>query len=309
MRTLRAVKFQQMTHLFQKLREARFFPGRVVLLDDPRLCSLINGLKERGEGFAGFFLVNFYKFLKFLYSVLHRSLPAIIYYLLAERTSYSFFSSLCNWHRGNLAEIIKKRKPARLQQICYDISMIGSITGKVAFKSDKFLIIETAGVGYKVNVTPDLLSKAGSLGQELSLWIHTHVREDSLELYGFPEREELGFFEMLLGVSGIGPKSALALLGITTVETLRKAIGSGDTGYLTKVSGIGKKTAERIVIELRDKIDGAGSETLQGEMDALEALKSLGYSQSEARDALKRQPADLDTNTKVREALKVLGGK
>jgi Holliday junction DNA helicase RuvA len=122
--------------------------------------------------------------------------------------------------------------------------------------------------------------------------------------------KELEFFEMLIGVSGIGPKSALAILGIASIETLRKAIGTGDTTYLTKISGIGKKTAERIVIDLRDKFKGeekGGS--LREELDALEALKSLGYSQNEAREALKEVPSDFDTNGKIKEALKILGGK
>jgi Holliday junction DNA helicase RuvA len=193
---------------------------------------------------------------------------------------------------------------------CYNKFMIGSIKGKIILKTEKFLIIETTGVGYKVNVSPDTLSKAKKVGEEISLWIHTHVREDAIDLYGFPERTELEFFEMLLSVSGIGPRSALAVLGIAKIDTLRKAISTGDTAYLTKVSGIGRKTAERIVIELRDKMgeEKKGS-SLQGELDALEALKSLGYSQNEAREALKKVTPDTDTNKKIREALKILGGR
>jgi len=192
--------------------------------------------------------------------------------------------------------------------------MIGSIRGKINLKTDKFLIVETAGVGYKVNVSPNTLSKAQKQNEEIFLFIHTHVREDALDLYGFLDREELEFFEMLLNVSGIGPRSALAILGIASIETLRKAIGTGDTSYLTKISGIGKKTAERIVIELRDKIaekmkDEKGGSSLREELDALEALKSLGYSQSEARETLKKVSADTNTNAKIREALKILGGK
>ncbi len=188
--------------------------------------------------------------------------------------------------------------------------MIGSIKGKITLKTDKFLIVETGGVGYKISTSPDLLSKTEKTGGEIMLWIHTHVREDALDLYGFSERAELEFFEMLLNVSGIGPRSALAILGIASIETLRKAIGTGDTSYLTKISGIGRKTAEKIVIELRDKVgEEKGGSSLQGELDALEALKSLGYSQNEARDALKKVTPDTNTNTKIREALKILGGK
>ena len=187
--------------------------------------------------------------------------------------------------------------------------MIGSINGKIVLKEDKFLIVEAAGVGYKVWVSPDVLSKASKASGQIFLWAHTHVREDSFDLYGFLEREELEFFEMLINVSGIGPKGALTILSVATIETLRRAIGTGDIAYLTKISGIGKKTAEKIVIELRDKVGGEKEgTTLQGELDALEALKSLGYSQNEARDALKKVSAT-DTNTKIREALKILGGK
>ncbi|MFA6177726.1 MAG: Holliday junction branch migration protein RuvA [Candidatus Paceibacterota bacterium] len=188
--------------------------------------------------------------------------------------------------------------------------MIGSIKGKIILKTEKFLIVETGGVGYKISVSPDILSKTKKINEEISLWTHTQVREDALDLYGFLERPELEFFELLLNVSGIGPRSALAILGIASIETLRKAIGTGDTSYLTKISGIGKKTAERIVIELRDKMgtELEGS-SLREELDALEALKSLGYSQNEAREALKKVSPNVNTNTKIREALKILGGK
>jgi len=187
--------------------------------------------------------------------------------------------------------------------------MIGSVKGKITLRTEKFVIVEAGGVGYKLNVSPDAISKTKKSDTDVLFWTHTHVREDILDLYGFLNREDLEFFEMLIGVSGIGPKGALSILGIATLETLRKAISTGDTGYLTKVSGIGKKTAEKIVIELRDKIseDKSGT-TLQGELDALEALKSLGYSQNEAREALKKTTGE-NTNAKIKEALKILGGK
>lgn len=188
--------------------------------------------------------------------------------------------------------------------------MIGSIKGNITHKTDKFLIIETGGVGYKVAVSPDALSRTSQTSNEISLWIHTHVREDAIDLYGFLDYAELEFFEMLINVSGIGPRGALTILGVASIETLKRAIGTGDTSYLTKISGIGKKTAGKIVVELRDKMGDMQSDTsMQGELDALEALKSLGYSQNDARDALKKVSPDADINTKIREALKVLGGK
>jgi Holliday junction DNA helicase RuvA len=188
--------------------------------------------------------------------------------------------------------------------------MIGSIKGKVTLKTDKFILIETNGVGYKISISPDTLSKIENRHAEVFLFIHTHVREDAFDLYGFLEHKELEFFEMLINVSGIGPRSALTILGIASLETLRKAISTGDISYLTKISGIGKKTAEKIIIELRDKVgENTGGSSLQEELDALEALKSLGYSQNEAREALKKVSIELDTNKKIREALKILGGK
>jgi len=186
--------------------------------------------------------------------------------------------------------------------------MIGSIRGKITVKTEKFILVETGGVGYKVYVSPDTIAKAKN--SEVFLFIHTHVREDAMDLYGFLEQGELEFFEMLLNVSGIGPRSAVGILGIATIDTLRRAISTGDTSYLTKISGIGKKTAEKIIIELRDKMGEVGeSGSLQEELDALEALKSLGYSQNEAREALKKVSIDTNTNAKIKEALKILGGK
>ncbi len=187
--------------------------------------------------------------------------------------------------------------------------MIGSIKGKITLKRDKYVLVETGGIGYKVNVSSDTLSKL-KIGGEVYLFAHMHVREDIQDLYGFLDYKELEFFELLIGVSGIGPKGALVILSVAPVETLKKAIGTGDTSYLTKISGIGKKTAEKMVLELRDKIGKEISDgSLQEELDAMEALKSLGYSQMEAREALKKVPGELDTNKKIREALKILGGK
>ncbi len=187
--------------------------------------------------------------------------------------------------------------------------MIGSIKGKITLKTDKFVIVETGGVGYKVNLSLDAISKLKKQ-EETLFWIHTHVREDIFDLYGFLNREELDFFEMLISVSGIGPKGALGILGIASIDTLQRAIQTGDTAYMTKISGIGKKTAEKIILELKDKMgkEKVGS-SLQNELDALEALKSLGYSQGEAREALKNISPESDTNTKIKEALKTLSGK
>lgn len=192
--------------------------------------------------------------------------------------------------------------------------MISHLKGTVIFSGDRFVILDVAGVGYKIGVTPDTLRKSISeKGKEISLWIHLAVREDSMSMYGFFERQELELFEMLIGISGVGPKSAIGVLSVASVDALKSAIGSGDTSYLTKVSGIGKKNAEKIVLELRDKLGGPGGSgaTESGrkeEVDAIEALKSLGYSQREAREALKEVSDTVKgTSHRVKAALKNLG--
>ncbi|MDO8572759.1 MAG: Holliday junction branch migration protein RuvA [bacterium] len=192
--------------------------------------------------------------------------------------------------------------------------MISHLRGMVIFSSDKFVVLDVAGVGYKIGVTPDTLRRSSSeKGTEISLWIHLAVREDSMSMYGFLERQELELFEMLIGISGVGPKSAIGVLSVASVDALKSAIASGDTSYLTKVSGIGKKNAEKIVLELRDKLsgsdnNGAGHAGFKEELDVVEALKSLGYSQREAREALKDIPDTVKgTSHRVKAALKNLG--
>ncbi len=188
--------------------------------------------------------------------------------------------------------------------------MIGMITGDVAAIRSGYAIILAHGVGYKVSAVRSTIAGL-TLGSPATLWTHLIVREDVLDLYGFVSEEELRFFDMLLSVSGIGPKSALSILDIASMETLRSAITSGNAGYLTTVSGIGKKTAEKIVLELRDKVGTATTETtasLRGDTDALEALRALGYSATEARDALRAVPPSIEKSTaRLREALKIMG--
>ena len=190
--------------------------------------------------------------------------------------------------------------------------MIARIEGIIIHIDDKFLIVDVSGVGYKLYITTDNITSSG-LGDHASFWVHTAVRENSIDLYGFKNINEMSFFELLLDVSGIGPRSALSILTIAPIDTLKRAIAMGDTGYLNKVSGIGKKTAEKIIIELRDKLqiyknDDDTPGLLRDESDIIEALKSLGYSQNEARDALKKvTPDTIGMNARIKEALKILG--
>lgn len=186
--------------------------------------------------------------------------------------------------------------------------MIGHIEGTVLAKHDGSLIISVGGLGYKV-AAPKGFTLTLSIGASVALWTHLAVREDALDLYGFPTEDELRIFNLLHSVSGIGPKSALAIVDIASVETLRSAISEGNAGYLTKVSGIGKKTADKIILELHDKIGlpEAGG-TLKGDEEALEAMRALGYSPQEAREALKKVPRTItNANDRLREALKLMG--
>lgn len=188
----------------------------------------------------------------------------------------------------------------------YDTHMIGHLKGMVLAQDLKSVILDVSGVGYKVFTNTASLS--GTKSQTLELWTYLAVRENALDLYGFATKEELSFFELLLTVSGIGPKFAMAILSVATMQNLRHAIVSGDTSHLVKVSGVGKKNAEKIVLELKDKLEGLStdmSSSVSGDVDALEALKSLGYGEREAREALKKADGDT-TEKKVRSALKNL---
>ncbi len=188
--------------------------------------------------------------------------------------------------------------------------MIGRLEGKISYKDERFIILNVAGVGYKVFITLDILQKTKE-GDAASFWTYLAVRENALDLYGFVDRESLDFFEMLLDVPGIGPKSAMTVLSTAGIETLKSAISSSDHNYLTKLSGIGRRTAEKIVLELKDKMGittESGNTTMKDESDAIDALKSLGYREREARDALKKVPKEtVGTNQKIKEALKILG--
>jgi Holliday junction DNA helicase RuvA len=190
--------------------------------------------------------------------------------------------------------------------------MIGYLEGAVRTFRGGNAIVVAGGVGYTVAVTTDTAAKLRS-GSAAALWTYLAVREDALDLYGFLAEEDLAFFELLLTVPGIGPKSALAILDVASVETLRSAIAGANATYLTTIGGIGKKTAEKIVLELKDKVGAAAAGApgiLRGDEDALEAMKALGYSAQEARDALRKVPSTIEkSNERLREALRMLGNR
>lgn len=188
--------------------------------------------------------------------------------------------------------------------------MIGGLEGRIKEKGAGFIILSVQGVGYKIFVTAETYQ---ALDVEGTVHLHTHlaVREDALTLFGFRNHDELRLFEMLIGVSGIGPKSALAILSLTDATTLTSAIARGESSYLTKVSGIGRKNAEKIILELKDKLGDFTKDmeesTTATESEVLEALEGLGYGVREARDVLRGIPREItDTGERLKEALKRL---
>lgn len=192
--------------------------------------------------------------------------------------------------------------------------MIAYLRGSIKYKSaipkkDNFVIIDVSGVGYKVYTLDRLINNLQS-GQEIELFIYTQVAEGVLDLYGFASNEELNFFEILISISGVGPKSALNILQKAKIEDLREAANMGNADILSKVSGIGPKTAQKIVAGLQDKIGGIEITKTGAWSDqfgeALEALVNLGYSTSQAREALSHITS-IDTGDKIKEALKILG--
>lgn len=194
--------------------------------------------------------------------------------------------------------------------------MIASIKGQVTHIDTKYAIVETGGLGYKVFLTADTI-RGLKKDSPASFWIYMVVRDDAMDLYGFTSKKEKDFFELLISVSSIGPKSAINILSLVHGDMLVNAIRSGSTSHLVKVSGIGRKTAEKIVLELKDKIGnidsfgGADSEDftagMSSDMDAIEALKALGYDADEAREALKKIDKKIeDTGQKIKAALKML---
>lgn len=191
--------------------------------------------------------------------------------------------------------------------------MISYIEGKIIFREEKFIIIKTGGIGFKVFVLPDLNLE----NEEIKLFTYLNVKEDALTLYGFLDYKELELFELLISISGIGPKAGLGILSLADTETIKVAIVKNDASVLTRVSGIGKKTAERVILELKNKIliSDIGdledkSKEISEHSDAIDALISLGYNAGEAKNALSRiSPEVKDVGERVRMALKEMGKK
>jgi Holliday junction DNA helicase RuvA len=190
--------------------------------------------------------------------------------------------------------------------------MLYSVSGKLALKSDHFAVVVAGGLGIKLFASKQTLKTLPAVGTDVKLFTHLYVREDALDLYGFFSPEELEFFEMLISVSGVGPKSALSILDVAKLDELSAAIKEGRLDLLTRASGVGRKTAERVIVELRGKVESAKSglvvEKMEGDADIVEALVNLGYRREEARAALgKVDPKVRDVEARLRAALGALG--
>ena len=190
--------------------------------------------------------------------------------------------------------------------------MIAHVFGKVAEKFNSSLVIDVHGVGYEVSVATNDFD-AVILDQEVRFYTYHHVREQAEELFGFSSLAAKKLFEMLITVQGVGPKAALAILSLGDAEQVRNAIANADSGFVQKASGVGKKTAERVVVDLSDKVGlpthyGRTEAPLQTELntsdEALEALMALGYTLADATKALENVDINLPTAQRVTEALK-----
>ncbi len=190
--------------------------------------------------------------------------------------------------------------------------MIGRLSGKLIEKQPPQIIVDVQGLGYELDVPMSTFYNLPGLGESITLFTHLVVREDAHLLYGFGSDDERRAFRQLLKISGVGPKLALSVLSGLSVADLAQTVAMQETGRLTKIPGVGKKTAERLVLELRDKLDHvssvAGSSTTPkaNSGDVLNALLALGYNEREAQWALKQIPNDLNVSESIRQALKQL---
>lgn len=194
------------------------------------------------------------------------------------------------------------------------------IKGKYIGINKDYIIVENNGIGYKIFTSGATMSSMPKCGEEVMLYIEQIVREDFLGLYGFDSKEELEMFKLLLTVSGVGPKAALSLLSISRVNNLKYAIMTGDEKHICRGIGIGKKTAARIILELKDKLkpdellngneesDGGNNENIMSVSEALSALLALGYSEKEADVALKKIDKNDSVENIIKNALKALMG-
>lgn len=199
--------------------------------------------------------------------------------------------------------------------------MIYNLTGKVSYISDQFVVVECGGVGFKCFTSLNTAKTIGSIGSLVNLFTYLSVKEDALDLYGFATEDELNCFKLLISVSGVGPKAAVSVLSELSPSKLAIAVAAGDVKSITKANGVGKKIAERIVLELKDKlVNSVGGEISadigsaasiveeSSSAEAVEALVALGFSQSDAAVAVGSMDKSLSVDEMIRLGLKQLAG-
>ena len=185
--------------------------------------------------------------------------------------------------------------------------MLAFVRGTVSQKTDQGVVIDVQGLGYQIQVTTD--TKDGlKLEEVATLYVYEYIRDDSYDLYGFPDQPTKQLFELLLSVSGLGPKMAQAVMDLGQPDSLKTAIAAGDVAYLMSASGVGKRLAERVVVDLKDKVGviadvGATDFLASASDEAVEALTTLGFSAQDARLSLKDVSRDLPTEERVKQAL------
>ncbi|MBI4709298.1 MAG: Holliday junction branch migration protein RuvA [Candidatus Portnoybacteria bacterium] len=192
--------------------------------------------------------------------------------------------------------------------------MISSLEGKISLKSEKYAIMEAGGIGFRVHFSEKTLNKIPQIGQSIKVFTFLSVKETSWDLFGFLTFEELELFELLISIPGIGPKTAMNILGVASVSDLEEAIVLGDETILGKVSGIGKKMAQKIVLELKTKVkklsQGKEGSRVAGDIEVIDALVNLGYRVYEVREVLQQLPETIKgVENRVKECLKRLGRK
>lgn len=190
--------------------------------------------------------------------------------------------------------------------------MIATLTGQISEKNKDTVILECGGVGYELYVSFEDYGALES-GESVKIYVYEHIRENTHDLFGFRTKEAKALFELLLTVNGVGPKMALAILSVSGLGNVRQAIAAGDTKFISQASGVGKRVAERVVVDLKDKVGLAASETAVDFLtapaanpndEAVQALMALGYSVQDASEALKDVDVSLPTPERIKQALK-----
>lgn len=229
-------------------------------------------------------------------------------YLQKQVSSYVCILSYSSLSVNTLEKCLKLVK---LAIFCYINGMIYCLSGSLAARKAGFVIVDVGGINYKVFVSPMTLEKMPISGQPVRLYTYLNVKENALDLFGFLREVELNFFEKLISINGIGPRSALGLMAVAPVEQLAAAINEGKAELLTRAAGVGKKTAERVVLELRGKLAVIGTEDtvrmMESDVELEEVLISLGYNKMEARTAISKISDEAKTiEAKLKEVLRLI---